>query len=137
MGVCNCSMFLKRERESGALLSLSSWCLVIVIWLFLAVPWVCLQFVIVVFPDCIYNHSIVMHVKVCQDILSNRKVMPLNFLKSTNFNVFSLNLVSNRRSSMNLKISVLDYGVVMQVTFLQDDALSNRGEIAIWFSKSQ
>ena len=34
-----------------ALLSLSSWCLVIVVWLFLAVPWVCLQFVIAVFPD--------------------------------------------------------------------------------------
>ena len=25
--------------------------LLIVVWLFLAVPWVCLQFVIVVFPD--------------------------------------------------------------------------------------
>ena len=34
-----------------AFLSLSSWCLVIVVWLFLAMPWVCLQFVIVVFPD--------------------------------------------------------------------------------------
>ena len=34
-----------------ALLSLSSWCLVIVVWLFLAVPWICLQFVIVIFPD--------------------------------------------------------------------------------------
>ena len=34
-----------------ALLSLSSWCLVMVVWLFLAVPWVCLRFVIVVFPD--------------------------------------------------------------------------------------
>ena len=30
---------------------LSSWCLVIVVWLFLAVPWVCLRFAIVVFPD--------------------------------------------------------------------------------------
>ena len=39
------------KRELVALLSLSSWCLVIVVWLFLAVPWVCLQFVIVVFPD--------------------------------------------------------------------------------------
>ena len=38
------------KRELVALLSLSSWCLVIV-WLFLAVLWVCLQFVIVVFPD--------------------------------------------------------------------------------------
>ena len=34
-----------------ALLCLSSWCLVIVVWLFLAVSSVCLQFVIVVFSD--------------------------------------------------------------------------------------
>ena len=39
------------KRELVALLSLSSWCLMIVVWLFLAVPWVCLQFVIVIFPD--------------------------------------------------------------------------------------
>ena len=39
------------KRELVALLSLSSWCLVIDVWLFLAVPWVCLQSVIVVFPD--------------------------------------------------------------------------------------
>ena len=39
----------KRESELAALLSLSSWCLVIVVWLFLSVPWVCLQFVIVIF----------------------------------------------------------------------------------------
>ena len=37
------------KRELVALLSMSFWCLVIVVWLFLAVPWVCLQFVI--FPD--------------------------------------------------------------------------------------
>ena len=65
VGVCNCSMFccalpfvhssfaiiLVGKRELVALLSLSSWCLVIVVWLFLAVPLDCLQFVIVVFPD--------------------------------------------------------------------------------------
>ena len=39
------------ERELVDLLSLSSWCLVIVVWLFLALTWVCLLFVIVVFPD--------------------------------------------------------------------------------------
>ena len=39
------------KRELVALLSVSSWCLVIVFWFFLAVPWVNLQFVIVVFPD--------------------------------------------------------------------------------------
>ena len=32
-------------------ISLSSWCLLMVVCLFLAVPWVCLLFVIVVFPD--------------------------------------------------------------------------------------
>ena len=34
-----------------AFLSLSSWYLVIGVWHFLAVAWVCLQFVIEVFPD--------------------------------------------------------------------------------------
>ena len=65
MGVCNCSMFcctllyvhssiaiiLMGKRELIALLNLSSWCLVMVEWLFLAVPRGSLQFVIVVFPD--------------------------------------------------------------------------------------
>ena len=31
--------------------SLSFWCIVMVVWLFLAVPWVCHRFVIVVFSD--------------------------------------------------------------------------------------
>ena len=65
MGVCNCSMFcctllyvhssiaiiLIGKRERVALLNLSSWCLVMVGRLFLAVPRGCLRFVIVVFPD--------------------------------------------------------------------------------------
>ena len=65
MGFRNCAMLcctflyvpssfasiLMGKREVIALLSLSSWCLVIVVWLFLVVPWVSLQFVIVVFPD--------------------------------------------------------------------------------------
>ena len=65
VGVCNCSMYcctllyvhssiaiiLMGKRELIALLNLSSWCLVMVERLFLAVPQGCLQFVIVVFPD--------------------------------------------------------------------------------------
>ena len=65
MGVCNCSPFccsllcvrssiaitLMGKRELVALLNLSSWCLVMVERLFLAVPQGCLRFVIVVFPD--------------------------------------------------------------------------------------
>ena len=45
------AIILVGKRELVALLNLSSWCLVMVRWLFLAVPWGCLRFVIVVFPD--------------------------------------------------------------------------------------
>ena len=45
------AIILMGKRELVALLNLSSWCLVMVVWLFLAVPWGCLWFVIVVFPD--------------------------------------------------------------------------------------
>ena len=41
------------KREWVGLLSMSSWCLVIVVCLFIAVPWVCLLFVTVIFPDLI------------------------------------------------------------------------------------
>ena len=45
------AIILMGKRELVALLKLSPWCLVMVEWLFLAVPWGCLHFVIVVFPD--------------------------------------------------------------------------------------
>ena len=44
-------IILMGKRELVALLSLSTWCLMVVVWLFFVVPWVCLRFVIVVFPD--------------------------------------------------------------------------------------
>ena len=45
------AIILMGKRELVALLNLSSWCLVMVERLFLAVPQDCLRFVIVVFPD--------------------------------------------------------------------------------------
>ena len=45
------AIILMGKRELVALLSFSSWCLVNLVLLFHAVPWVCLQFVIVAFPD--------------------------------------------------------------------------------------
>ena len=68
VGVCCCSMFccmllcvdssiaiiLMGKKELVAMLNLSSWCLMMVGWLFLAVAWSCLRFVIVVFPDHTY-----------------------------------------------------------------------------------
>ena len=72
VGFCNCSMFcceliyfhsslaiiLMDKRALVALLCLSSWCLVIVVWLFLTMPQVCLQFVIVEYSD--NTHSLFM-----------------------------------------------------------------------------
>ena len=46
------------KRELVALLKLSSWCLVMVERLFLTVPWGCLRFVIVVFPD--HTHLLIL-----------------------------------------------------------------------------
>ena len=45
------AIILMGKRELVALLNLSSWCLVMVEWLFLAVSLACLRFVIVVSPD--------------------------------------------------------------------------------------
>ena len=45
------AIILMGKRELVALLYLFFWCLVVVGRLFLAVPWGCLRFVIVVFPD--------------------------------------------------------------------------------------
>ena len=50
------AIILMGRRELVALLNLSSWYLVIVERLFLAVPRGCLWFVIVVFPD--HTHSL-------------------------------------------------------------------------------
>ena len=70
MGFCNCSIFVvllcvrssfaifllgmgvgMGGRGVGGCFTLSFCCLIIVVWLFLVVPQVCLQYVIVVFPD--------------------------------------------------------------------------------------
>ena len=50
-GLSSIAIILMGKRELIALLNLSSWCLVVVERLFLAVPRGCLRFVIVVFPD--------------------------------------------------------------------------------------
>ena len=81
MGVCNCSMFcctllyvhssiaiiLMGKRELIALLNLSSWCLVMVERLFLAVPRGCLRFVIVVLPDHTHLQFLQVHLNASFD----------------------------------------------------------------------
>ena len=67
------AIILIGKRELVALLNLSSWCLVMVERLFLAVPQGCLRFVIVVFPD--HTHLL---------FLLCRFLGPLQFQKAQN-----------------------------------------------------
>ena len=60
---------LMGKRELVALLCLSSWCLMIVLWLFLTMPEVCLQFVIVVFSD--HTHLLYMHGRTIHDTVES------------------------------------------------------------------
>ena len=80
MSVLSIAIILMGKRELVAMLNLSSWCLVMVEWLFLTVPWGCLQFVIVVFPDhthllffignafyaCTAKTNIIIHIFICK-----------------------------------------------------------------------
>ena len=69
------------------LLTLSSWCLVIVGWLFLTVPWVCLQFLIVVFPDHIHLLSLTHWCKYYRRVVIGSKDWPthLHYLGNHRF----------------------------------------------------
>ena len=81
------AIILMGKRELIALLSLSSWCLVIVVWLFLAVPWVCLQFVIVVVPD--HTHLLFLGGKKSK-LLQRNEIIPSIILKIFGFQLFRI-----------------------------------------------
>ena len=57
------AIILMEKRELVALLGLPSLCLVMVVWLFLAVSWICLQFMTLVFPD--HTHLLFLIVGIC------------------------------------------------------------------------
>ena len=64
------AIILMGKRELIALLNLSSWCLVMVERLFLAVPGGCLQFVIVVFSDHTHLLFFKSEIKICINNIS-------------------------------------------------------------------
>ena len=131
MGVCNCSMFccmllyvyssiaitLMGKRELIALLNLSSWCLMMVERLFLAVPRGCLQFVIVVFPD--HTHLLFLVAYMLKNV--NRSV-PLN-ISPTEFGWIlkddwcEMNFFASERMSDHVESAIGDS---------KDDADSNK-----------
>ena len=64
------AIILLGKIELVALCIFSSWCLMIVVMPFLALPYVCLQFVIVVFPD--HTHLLFLRSKVYKFDTHNR-----------------------------------------------------------------
>ena len=101
--VCNCSMFcctflhvhssiaiiLMVKRELVTLLYLSSWCLLMVEWLFLAVPWGCLGFVIVEFLDHTHLLFLINHQVLQNTIttLQHDSFLLITVIKYTEFNI--------------------------------------------------
>ena len=83
------AIILMGKRELVALLNLSSWCLMMVEWLFLALPWGCLRFVIVVFSD--HTHllflveSILLEIDKCKSKNAASDVLALLSLSSEGY----------------------------------------------------
>ena len=99
------AIILMGKRELIALLNLSSWCLVMVERLFLAVPRGCLQFVIVVFPDHTHllflnNLYLLSKVRLINFTIEQTNYIKQHFLQGVMFNI-SLVLISILRSTIN------------------------------------
>ena len=69
------AIMLMGKRELVALLNLSSWSLVMVEWLFLAVPWVCLRLFIVVLPDHTHLLFFIIYIKVKKSNFMTKKTI--------------------------------------------------------------
>ena len=124
MELCNCSMFcymllyvqssiaiiLMGKRELVALLNLSSWCLVMVKRLFLAVPRVCLRFVIVIFPD--HTHLLFF------------RAMAVNWKKLKTSNVFLLFIVCWNRNRSALVRELLSNNSLFAGQLNEDKSLT-------------
>ena len=84
------AIILMGKRELVALLNLSSWCLVMVERLFLAVPQGCLRFVIVVFPDHTHLLFLIEFYQTNHQILyqkKNQKLLELSNGKKSAYSV--------------------------------------------------
>ena len=67
------------EERGGCFALLSSWCLVIDVRFLLMMPRVCLQFVILVFPD--HTHLIIFNIKIWLTVIVVRYSILISFLK--------------------------------------------------------
>ena len=92
------------KREIVALFNLSSWCLVMVERLFLAVPQGCLRFVIVVFPD--HTHLLFLLLPIFDNLLLsllNPNNAVLNSINEIFYNFFIKSKSKNKNKLVVVK----------------------------------
>ena len=106
-------LVLMGKRKIVALLVLSSWCLVIAEWPFLAVPWVCLRFVILVFPD--HTHLLFLSV-----------LGGCSYLSKQFFAIFDFHFVKNKLENLFLFAS----GVPLASWIFEINTMSRRSRSA-------
>ena len=136
MGVCNCSMYcctllyvhssiaiiLMGKRELIALLNLSSWCLVMVEPLFLAVPRGCLQFVIVVFPDHTHLLFFILNKRTRQWLLQRKLPGEIRRKELLSFSTDISHYIERVRTKMKIQILKMDSQLISGfLTFIPND----------------
>ena len=132
------AIILMRKRELIALLGLSSWCLVVVGRLFLAVPRGCLQFVIVVFPD--HTHLLflptVIGLTTKHAVCCNVNVIANRFIMGNNMKELSLKI--SRANNLLQLIHQVTIEIRFQNSWAQEKFKSNlefRYQIIVSFIK--
>ena len=108
------AIILMGKRELIALLNLSSWCLVNVERLFLAVPRGCLQFVIVVFPD----HTHLLFLIWFQTVCKSYQQRTLGGKELTAFSKNSFRSTFSKWRWIDTKSIITSYSLVWRVNQL-------------------
>ena len=103
------AIILMGKRELVSLLGLPSWCLLIVVWLFLTVPWVCLRFVIVVFPD--HTHLLFFTLSICVFFTAQPPPPPQFMILA-----FHIYVTTNSRSHFSYYIDVSQWNRPQSIT---------------------
>ena len=108
------AIILMGKRELIALLNLSSWCLVMVERLFLAVPRGCLQFVIVVFPD--HTHLLFLKDSIsCMSLIEDGSLFQPCMVLGKNDILYTVTLVYGTKSLSDPRV-LLSFDQTMDST---------------------
>ena len=123
------AIILMGKRELVALLNLSSWCLVVLERLFLAVPWGCLRFVIVVFPNhthllllvFLFRYSFIRNIQLGHQLYMHCTILwPTKWYKMIKFHeLFLMFCIFFQRQKLIFYAEILRFPVYKQYMYSQ------------------